>query len=171
MRGTAACSLPMGGVSLSLWACGLVAPSLLVPSFPCRSLSFVSLSLVPSLLRLDSAGLGAPAAIGASLDYGSTPNRGKTAQNRLKRGKNKEFFEGVWCFLGIFGHSKGAKTNKFLNLGLARWANSGCVPCGSRGLFGGWSGLVWGFRSHSPPAYENSRFPPLWCNRFLASVQ
>ena len=23
-----------------------------------------------------------------------------------------------------------------------------------------------GFLSHSPPAYENSRIPPLWCNRF-----
>ena len=123
MRGKAACSLHMGGVPLSLL--GL---------WVCRCLSFVSLSLVPSCIRLDrqtasgalrhlgasgqlgllcpsfcwvvllvgggagwlpflsssldSAGLGAPEPIGEALDYGITLNRRKTAQNRLKSGKN-----------------------------------------------------------------------------------
>ena len=37
----------------------------------------------------------------------------KTAQNRPKRGKTKVFFGVRWCFLGIFGHSKGAKQRYF----------------------------------------------------------
>ena len=45
----------------------------------------------------------------------------------------------LWCFLGIFGHSKGAKFNIFLNLGLTRWANGGLAWLRSSVL----SGLVW----------------------------
>ena len=35
------------------------------------------------------------------------------------------------------------------------------------GTLGSAGGLPLGFRSDSPPAYENSPLPALWCNRFL----
>ena len=38
---------------------------------------------------------------------------------------------------------------------------------GSWGFFGALWGVLEGFRSHSPPTYENSPLPALWCNRFL----
>ena len=47
----------------------------------------------------------------------------------------------------------------------------GCVPWWLLGLIGELVGLPWGFRSDSPPSYENSRIPSLWRNRFLASLQ
>ena len=38
---------------------------------------------------------------------------------------------------------------------------------GHRGFFGALWGVLEGFRPHSPPAYENSPLPALWCNRVL----
>ena len=38
---------------------------------------------------------------------------------------------------------------------------------GSWGFFGALWGVLEGFRSHSPPVYENNPLPALWCNRFL----
>ena len=38
---------------------------------------------------------------------------------------------------------------------------------GSWELVGASLGLPLGFRPHSPPTYENSPLPALWCNRFL----
>ena len=55
----------------------------------------------------------------------TTGNGGKTAQKGLKMGKSKTFFEGRWCFIGIFGYPKRAKTKIFLNLRGKRWANCG----------------------------------------------
>ena len=52
-----------------------------------------------------------------------------------------------------------------------------CRACAAAFLGGSWGlnqalwgvleGFPWGFRFHSPPAYENSPLPALWCNRFL----
>ena len=62
-----------------------------------------------------------------------------------QQGKSKETFE-----------NKGQKV-----------ANCGCVPRWILGLLWGSWGVLEGFRPHSPPAYENSPLPALWCNRFL----
>ena len=42
----------------------------------------------------------------------------------------------VKCFLGVLRYLKGAKTNKFLNLGLERWANCGLLWLRSSVAFG-----------------------------------
>ena len=133
MRGTAACSLPMGGVLLF---CGLVGFSF--PLF----LSFLTCS--GSFFR-SFRPCGLPGLIVQHWEHRGGSGlwehlkQGKSGQNRLKRGKNKDFFGVLWCFLGIFGHSKGAKPNIFLNLGLARWANCGLLWLRSSVLLG----LVW----------------------------
>ena len=66
-----------------------------------------------------------------------------------------------------FRRPKRAKAKIFLSLGLKRWANCGLPWLRSSVALGACLGLPLGFRSHSPPAYENSPLPALWCNRFL----
>ena len=60
-----------------------------------------------------------------------------------------------------------AKVKVFLILRGKRGANWGLAWLRSSVALGSCSGLPWGFRSGSPPAYENSPLPALWCNRFL----
>ena len=59
-----------------------------------------------------------------------------------------------------------AKAKVFLNLRGKRWANWAAFLGGSWGLHQALWGVLEGFRSHSPPAYENSPLPALWRNRF-----
>ena len=72
-------------------------------------------------------------------------------QNRLKSGKSKTIFEGVWCFLGVLRYLNRAKTNKFLNLGLERWANSGLSWLRSSVLLGACFRLFGGVFEGFPP--------------------
>ena len=65
-----------------------------------------------------------------------------------QRGKSKETFE-----------NKGQKVGKL-------WASVAAFLRGSWGLNQALWGVLEGFRYDSPPAYENSPLPSLWCNRF-----
>ena len=69
-------------------------------------------------------------------------------------------------FSRCFAIPKQCKTNKFLNLGRKRWAKGGRSWLRSSVALGAYLGVFEGFRSHTPPAYENSPLPALWCNRF-----
>ena len=154
-----------------MWACGLVVAPLLCILFLSLLRSLYPCGL-PFLIgwhhREHSGTLGAPEPIGAAgpvvflvllggswlpflgpalipLGASGPPNRCKTAQNRLKRGKSKTFFEGRWCFIGNLRHLNRAKTKIFLNLGLKRWANCGLPWLRSSVALGSWSGLPLGF--------------------------
>ena len=94
----------------------LVAPSMQAAS-PVPSLlvgaGWLALPCLPSFYP---CGLPFLASVLVALDYWSTPiapNEGKTAQNRLKRGKSKTFFEGPWCFLGVLRYLNRAKQSIF----------------------------------------------------------
>ena len=65
-----------------------------------------------------------------------------------QQGKSKSIFE----IKGQKGSISGACVAAFLG--------------GSWGLHQALWGVLEGFRSGSPAAYENSPFTPLWCNRF-----
>ena len=112
---------PMGGVSLSLLA--RLAPFLVPFPFPFPFLSFLVgfLPCIPGLWEHSE--------------------QVKTAQNRLKRGKNKEFFEVLWCFLGNLRYPKRAKPKIFLNLRGKRWANWAAFLV----ALGACLGAAWGF--------------------------
>ena len=66
-----------------------------------------------------------------------------------------------------FRRPQRAKTKIFLNLSGKRGVFAGLARLRSSVAIGSCSGLPLGFRSHSPPAYENSPLPALWRNRFL----
>ena len=112
-RVAASCKLPQGGVPLF---CGLVGFSLpLFLSFlTCSGSFFRSFRPcgLPGLIVQHWEHLGAS---GRLWTIGSTPNSSKGAQKGLKRGKNKEFFEVRWCFLGVLRYLEGAKPKIFLN--------------------------------------------------------
>ena len=93
------------------------------------------------------------------------------------RAKRAEKGQNLIIFLGCFGVSSGfSETKKGESKSIFEFEGQKGSICGasvaaflggSWGLFQALSGVLEGFRSHSPPVYENSPLPALWCNRFL----
>ena len=71
------------------------------------------------------------------------------------------------CFLGVLRYHNRAKVKKHLKTRGKRWAKGGLEWLRSSVALGACLGAGRGFRPGSPPTYENSPLPSLWCNRFL----
>ena len=90
---------------------------------------------------------------------------------RAEKGQNLIIFWGALVFPRDFAIPQRAKPKIFLKSRGKKGSISGASVAaflgGSWELVGASLGLPWGFRPHSPPTYENSPLPALWCNRSL----